>query len=138
MNYLLTHEEEWTVVAKDLLMQLSDSGKNVVALKGDLGVGKTTFVRFLMRHFGIDHFVNSPTYAIVNEYSYEEGLIYHMDLYRLDSIDELMDIGFDDYIFSNHLCLIEWPEVALALLEDNCIFIEIKLTESHERMVTIN
>jgi len=87
-------------------------GENtVVAFYGELGAGKTTLIQALCRHLGVKQEVTSPTFAIVNEYSGSDSrIIYHFDFYRLDNPEEVLDIGFEDYISSGDLCLMEWPE----------------------------
>ncbi|MFV0440684.1 MAG: tRNA (adenosine(37)-N6)-threonylcarbamoyltransferase complex ATPase subunit type 1 TsaE [Lachnospirales bacterium] len=104
-------------------------GKNakaceVYCLEGDLGVGKTVFAKGFAKGLDIDDEITSPTFTIVNEY---EGrlLFYHFDMYRIEEQDEVLNIGFDDYIFGEGVCLIEWPKRVSDYLPDNIISIEI-------------
>lgn len=91
--------------------------RRVVVFQAPMGAGKTTFISALCAHLGVDPLeVNSPTFAIVNNYSSPAGPIYHFDLYRLRDLEEVLDIGLTDYLDSGHLCLIEWPDVAEPLL----------------------
>lgn len=138
MTYRLKNEQEWSKIVIDLDNRLTQSNHSIVALQGDLGVGKTTFVKALMKYLGSDDLVNSPTFSIVNEYMSARGMVYHMDLYRLESIDELLDIGFEEYIDSGELCIIEWPELAFPILKDSCILISISMNEENERIVKIS
>jgi len=138
MQYRLKNEEEWTNVVVELLDRLSNENVTVLALQGDLGAGKTTFVKSFMKDIGSIDLVNSPTFSIVNEYESNRGVVYHMDLYRLESIEELLDIGFEEYIDSGELCIIEWPEIAFPILKDSCILISITLNDENERIVKIS
>lgn len=103
-------------------------GYTVFAFTGEMGAGKTTFINALARHLGVEADpTGSPTFAIVNEYAAATGEpVYHFDLYRLESEEEVADTGFTDYIDSGHLCLIEWPDRAGALLDpDTTVAVEI-------------
>lgn len=88
-----------------------------VTLEGDLGAGKTHLVSLIMDHLGYSDDTSSPTFSLVNEYPLASGMIYHMDLYRINSFEELLDIGIEDYL-ERGVCLIEWPELVMPLLED--------------------
>lgn len=110
MQKILTAgEAETFAFAKEFASRLAPG--DVVCLSGDLGVGKTVFTKGVCDFFGVEDLVNSPTFTIVNEYSGKGGaVIYHFDMYRIDDEDELIEIGFDDYLNAGALCLIEWPE----------------------------
>ncbi len=96
--------------------------RSVVAFYGEMGVGKTTFIKVVCQHLGVQENVSSPTFAIVNEYSdRNQQSLYHMDLYRLKNADELINIGAEEYFYSGNICLIEWPEKAEELLPDERI-----------------
>lgn len=110
----------------------------VFALRGAMGAGKTTFVRALCEALGTEDTVNSPTFAIVNEYrvpAAPQGIVYHFDLYRLQSEQEVRDIGAEDYLYSGALCFIEWPEVAQSLLPEDTVNVE--LTEESDGTRTL-
>lgn len=92
-----------------------------------MGAGKTTFIKSLCRALGSQDNFSSPTYSIVNEYSYPGGKIFHFDLYRLKNAEELYDLGIEDYLDSGHYCFFEWPELVEPLLEDAYVKIEIKV-----------
>lgn len=114
----------------------------VFAFKGDMGAGKTTFIRNLARHLGVgeDLAVNSPSFSLINEYRSDTtgALIYHFDLYRLENIEEALDIGVEDYLDSGAICLIEWPDVIDPLLPLDCVDVEIVADrETGERTLTI-
>lgn len=104
----------------------------IFTLVGDLGAGKTTFVQEFIRSLDSEDNVTSPTFSLVNEYHLALGTAYHMDLYRIESIEELLDIGFEDYLVENSYLFIEWPTLALPLL-DNYVSISIELLENNER-----
>ncbi|MCW3161227.1 tRNA (adenosine(37)-N6)-threonylcarbamoyltransferase complex ATPase subunit type 1 TsaE [Chryseobacterium oryctis] len=108
MNYSIHKIEDWQSIVEQILPQLNH---NILLLKGNLGAGKTTFTQFLLKNLGSEDEVNSPTYSIVNEYNTPKGKIYHFDLYRLKNIEEVYDIGIEEYLDNAFLCIIEWPEV---------------------------
>ena len=108
MNFNITKLEDWQNVVEEILPQLEHS---ILLLKGNLGAGKTTFTQFLLKDLGSEDEVNSPTYSIVNEYNTLKGKVYHFDLYRLKNIEEVFDIGIEEYLDNAYLCIIEWPEV---------------------------
>ena len=111
-------------------------GGSVVAMYGDLGAGKTAFVRGMARGMGLDCRVSSPTFTIVNEYLGKRELI-HFDMYRIGGADELFDIGWEDYLNRGAVCAVEWSEnVADAFLGDE-ITVRIEKTGENERIITI-
>ncbi|MFN7910941.1 MAG: tRNA (adenosine(37)-N6)-threonylcarbamoyltransferase complex ATPase subunit type 1 TsaE [Bacteroidota bacterium] len=100
--------------------------KKVVLFYGEMGSGKTTLIKELCQQLGSKSQFSSPTFQIVNEYVYDGGLIFHFDLYRLNATSELIDLGFDDYLFSGNYCFIEWPQKSEELVTHD--FIQINLT----------
>lgn len=108
MQFTIHQIDDWQKVVDSILPELKH---NILLLKGNLGAGKTTFTQFLLKNLGSEDEVNSPTYSIVNEYSSPKGKIYHFDLYRLKNIEEVYDIGIEEYLDNAFLCIIEWPEV---------------------------
>jgi tRNA threonylcarbamoyladenosine biosynthesis protein TsaE len=108
MQFTIHQINDWQKVVDSILPELKH---NILLLKGNLGAGKTTFTQFLLKNLGSQDEVNSPTYSIVNEYSSPKGKIYHFDLYRLKNIEEVYDIGIEEYLDNAFLCIIEWPEV---------------------------
>ncbi|MFC7348246.1 tRNA (adenosine(37)-N6)-threonylcarbamoyltransferase complex ATPase subunit type 1 TsaE [Chryseobacterium zhengzhouense] len=108
MNFNINQIQDWQKVVDSILPKLEH---NILLLKGNLGAGKTTFTQFLLKNLGSDDEISSPTYSIVNEYNSPKGKIYHFDLYRLKNIDEVYDIGIEEYLDNAFLCIIEWPEV---------------------------
>jgi tRNA threonylcarbamoyladenosine biosynthesis protein TsaE len=98
------------------LLQFASSQK-IFCLHGEMGAGKTTFVKELSKTLGVSDEVQSPTFSIVNEYKAASGdPVFHFDFYRLKKLEEAYDIGYEDYVFSGHYCFIEWPEKVESLL----------------------
>lgn len=113
------------IVVEQLIEQkLLDQG--VITYIGDLGTGKTTLIKKLCEKLGVADNVTSPTYSIINEYESVNGPLYHIDLYRLEDVEEAMDIGIEDYLYSGNWCMIEWPQLIEDLLPDNYVRIEIE------------
>ena len=108
MEFKINKLEDWQTVIDEILPHLQH---NILLLKGNLGAGKTTFSQFLLKNLGSQDEVSSPTYAIVNEYDTPKGNVFHFDLYRMKSADEVEDIGIHEYLDNAFLCIIEWPEV---------------------------
>lgn len=115
MEFKIDKIEDWQNVIDRILPDLQH---NILLLKGNLGAGKTTFTQFLLKNLGSTDEVSSPTYAIVNEYDAPKGKIFHFDLYRMKSIEEVYDIGIEEYLDNAFLCIIEWPEIYEAELAD--------------------
>jgi tRNA threonylcarbamoyladenosine biosynthesis protein TsaE len=86
--------------------------KKIIFLTGDLGAGKTTLVKAICKQLGVEDNISSPTFSIINEYQSKGDIIYHMDLYRIESSEELWNIGIEEYFESGKICIIEWPEIA--------------------------
>jgi tRNA threonylcarbamoyladenosine biosynthesis protein TsaE len=108
----------------------------VIAFSGEMGAGKTTFIQALCRNLGIKVEVNSPTFSLVNEYFTPVGdSIFHFDLYRIETPEELFDIGYEEYFYSGSLCLIEWPEKARNLIPDDALWVHIVIGENEARLI---
>lgn len=135
-QYVSNSIEDLPAIATRILERYASS--KIFALYGDMGVGKTTFMQSLCTQLQITENITSPTFALVNEYKSTTGIIvYHFDLYRLNSIHELLQIGFDDYIYSGNYCFIEWPEIAEPLLPETVIKINISENEHNQRIFTL-
>ena len=125
--------------AKQFVALMGD--ETVYAFHGEMGAGKTTFIRELCRALGVEEdFTNSPSFSIINEYRSDTTaeLIYHFDLYRLENIDEALEIGVEDYFDSGALCLLEWPERIEPLLPDDTVVVEIKVNPDQSRTLTVD
>ena len=131
----ITHSAEETEALGERLAQTLTGGE-VVAYFGELGAGKTAFTRGLARGLGISMRVTSPTYTIVNEYSGGRLPLFHFDMYRLGSSDELFDIGWEDYLARGGVCAVEWSENVTDAL-DGAITVRIEKTAADERRITI-
>ena len=113
----------------------------VFAFEGQMGAGKTTFIKKLCEEMGTADVVNSPTFAIVNVYDVEQpyrGEVYHFDCYRLKDIREAMDFGAEEYLYSGNYCFIEWPEMIEPLLPDDTVWVKIVPQENGDRLLCIN
>ena len=135
-KFIISDESELKAVSmkvNDLLQH------HLVLLDGEMGTGKTTFVKYFIRELTGYAGVTSPTFSIINEYESKEGKpIYHMDLYRLESIDEALNIGIEEYLDSGNLCLIEWPDLIAPILQDNHHRISLEILENGYRCLTIS
>lgn len=107
---------------------------NIICLLGDLGAGKTTLTQSFAKGLGVDDYVTSPTFTIVNEYDGRIPL-YHFDVYRIGSSDEMYDIGYDEYINSDGVCIIEWANLIDDVLPEEYLSIELKYVEDGREMI---
>lgn len=104
---------------------------NIVAFYGNMGAGKTTLIKNLCAKLGVQDEVNSPTFALVNEYQTENlDSVFHFDFYRIKSLEEVFDIGYEDYFYGGNLCLLEWPELIDPLMPEHFIKVEITLGDT--------
>lgn len=134
--------EEFKVDSIDDLKQVCEHLAEVIKLEkivlfsGEMGAGKTTLIKEFCHYLGVQDEVSSPTFALVNEYESNISPIYHFDLYRIRSEEELYDIGYEDYFFSGYLCLVEWPEMASGIIPENHISVKIRV-ENDQRLITV-
>ena len=134
MEFITNSPEETEVIGARLAEKLIPGA--VIAYRGDLGAGKTAFTRGLARGLGVTELVTSPTYTIVNEYLSGRMPLFHFDMYRLRSADELFDIGWDDYLERGGICAVEWSENVEEALEDP-ITVTIEKLSDDDRRITI-
>lgn len=133
----VTNSPEETEALGEMLAGRLEPG-TVIAFTGDLGAGKTAFVRGLARGLGIAERVTSPTFTIVNEYEGGRLPLFHFDMYRLGSADELFDIGWEDYLARGGVCAVEWSENVSDALEEGCLRVDIRRGErDDQRRITI-
>ena len=107
----------------------------VFAFYGKMGAGKTTFVKAVCEELGVEDVITSPTFAIINEYTADEQIIYHFDFYRIKKIEEVYDMGYEDYFYSGALCFIEWPELIEEILSDDAVRVSITEQSDGSRLV---
>ena len=136
MEFVTECEQETEALGERLAGRLEPGA--VVAFTGDLGAGKTAFTRGLARGLGISGRVTSPTFTVVNEYEGGGLPLFHFDMYRLGSSDELFGIGWEDYLAREGVCAVEWSENVSDALEEGTIFVEIRRGASErQRIVTV-
>ena len=134
MQYL-THSPEQTQELGERFAKVLKPG-DVIAFRGDLGAGKTAFTRGIAKGLGIEDMVTSPTFTIVNEYLNGKMPLFHFDMYRLSSSDDLFDIGWEDYLMRGGVCAVEWSEYVSDALED-AILITIRYLGEYDREITV-
>lgn len=129
--------EEIHEAARRFIEAMGDN--TVFAFYGKMGAGKTTFIKAICEELGVEDVITSPTFAIVNEYRSDTTgeLIYHFDFYRIKKLDEVYDMGYEDYFYSGALCFIEWPELVEELLPGNTVKVSIEEVENGERKVVM-
>ncbi len=131
---ILNSLSELPTAAVQIIEAIGD--RNVLAFYGEMGVGKTTFIKAVCVALGVKETISSPTFSIVNEYLSASGRkIYHFDFYRIKDINEAFDMGYEEYLYSDALCFIEWPEKIEAILPENVFPISIA-SDTHKRMIT--
>ena len=127
--------------AQQFVEQIGD--RSVFAFYGEMGAGKTTFIKAVCEELGVDDVITSPTFAIVNEYFLTSHLspltskIYHFDFYRIKKLEEVYDMGFEDYFYSGDLCFIEWPELIEEVLPEDAVRVTIEALADGSRKITI-
>jgi len=135
--YTIRDEKELDKLAA-LLLKLHRN-QRIFAFYGELGAGKTTFIKSFCKLLEVEDTVQSPSFSLINEYKTRDGiLVYHMDFYRITKLEEVFDIGYEDYLFSGHYCLIEWSERIESLLPEDIVRIHILVEHDHSRTILVS
>jgi len=123
----------------DILVQevLEHKACRVLLLRGELGSGKTTFTNKFIQTLGFPDSASSPTFSLVNVYEFNDKTIYHFDLYRIKDVDELLDLGFEEYLDAGNYIIIEWPDLAIPLLHQKYLSLEFHILNSTSRKITL-
>lgn len=129
------NSDETAVAAQQLAAELQAG--DVILLRGEMGAGKTVFAGGLCRALGVQEYVTSPTFTVVNEYEGKAFPIFHFDMYRIEDEAELLEIGFDEYLQSGAVCIIEWPQNVESSLPHKRIEVKIEKVGENERKITI-
>ena len=133
-QFVASNLNELDAVAKEILEFIKE--QNIVAIEGKMGAGKTTLIKSICKELGVHETVSSPTFSLVNEYTDAEGeSVFHFDFYRIKKLEEVYDIGYEEYFYSGHFCFIEWPEMITELLPENHTRIKIEVDENEERIL---
>jgi tRNA threonylcarbamoyladenosine biosynthesis protein TsaE len=122
-------------VAEEILSSMGE--RRVVLLRGGMGAGKTTLVSRIAAQLGAEDTVTSPTFALVNQYEGREGTIYHFDFYRINRVEEVFDLGYEEYFYSGELCFVEWPEMVEGLLPEDAMEVRITVGDDDKRIFEI-
>ena len=139
MNITIKNIETIREAARQFVNHIGDH--RVFAFYGKMGAGKTTFIKAICEELGVSDVITSPTFAIVNEYTPHSPLltphspIYHFDFYRIKKLEEVYDMGFEDYFYSGALCFIEWPELIEEVLPEDAVKVSIKEKEDGTRAI---
>ena len=138
MEIKIENIENIREAAQEFVANIGES--TVFAFYGKMGAGKTTFIKAVCEELGVEDVITSPTFAIVNEYRSETSgeLIYHFDFYRVKKIEEVYDMGFEDYFYSGALCFIEWPELCEEVLPEDTVKVTIEETPDSSRLISFS
>ena len=132
MKIVVNCFSELELAATSLLELINDN--NIICFHGEMGVGKTTFIKEICKKLGVEDTVSSPTFSIINEYLTENNeSVYHFDFYRIEKEEEAFDIGYEEYFYQGNLCLIEWPEKISSIIPENII--KVQITRSDEQRI---
>ena len=122
-------------ISRSILQDLPD--ERIFAFDGKMGAGKTTLIKAFSKELGVDDVVASPTFSLVNEYTNNAGdSFFHFDFYRIEKIEEVYDIGYEEYFYSGDYCFIEWPELVTGLLPAEYVMVKIEVAGNEERIIS--
>jgi tRNA threonylcarbamoyladenosine biosynthesis protein TsaE len=136
MEIIIKDIEHIREAAREFIANIGEA--RVFAFYGKMGAGKTTFVKAICEELGVEDVITSPTFAIVNEYGLPSSTIFHFDFYRIKRLEEVYDMGYEDYFYSGALCFIEWPELIEDILPDDAVRVTITEQEDGSRVVSIS
>lgn len=133
-DIICADETQLNGVVKDILEYLNHK---VVLFIGDLGAGKTTIIKNILKHLKCEDIGSSPSYSLINEYKSPDGPIFHIDLYRLDDAEEAFNLGIEDYLYSGNYVFVEWPQIIKEYIDDPYHIIKIEIVENNKRKIEI-
>lgn len=136
MNFVLKDISDIDTAAKIFVEKFGD--KKIFAFYGEMGAGKTTFIKAVCKSMEVTGTITSPTFSLVNEYETDNGMtIYHFDFYRIGNIEEVYDFGYEDYFYSDKMCFIEWPELVETLLPEDVVEVKISVDDNEQRLISV-
>ena len=135
MELIVENLADLPIVAEKIAEFAGD--RKIWLFSGEIGAGKTTLIQRICRFYGVTEKVTSPTYSLINQYQLDQGILYHLDLYRLNSLDEAIDIGIEDLLYGDSRCLIEWPELITPLLPEEVLKIKLEIVEDSKRKIIL-
>ena len=136
MNFVLKDISDIDTAAKMFVEKFGD--KKIFAFYGEMGAGKTTFIKAVCKSMEVTGTITSPTFSLVNEYETDNGMtIYHFDFYRIENIEEVYDFGYEDYFYSDKMCFIEWPELVETLLPEDVVEVKISVDDNEQRLISV-
>lgn len=136
MNFILKDISDIDTAAKIFVEKFGN--KKIFAFYGEMGAGKTTFIKAVCKSMGVTGTITSPTFSLVNEYETDNGMtIYHFDFYRIENIEEVYDFGYEDYFYSDKMCFIEWPELVETLLPEDVVEVKISVDDNEQRLISV-
>jgi tRNA threonylcarbamoyladenosine biosynthesis protein TsaE len=136
MNFILKDISDIDTAAKIFVEKFGN--KKIFAFYGEMGAGKTTFIKAVCKSMGVTGTITSPTFSLVNEYKTDNGMtIYHFDFYRIENIEEVYDFGYEDYFYSDKMCFIEWPELVETLLPEDVVEVKISVDDNEQRLISV-